>query len=79
MPLSVLLAVTASQIHNAMLPIQTCFARGLVFTTQDFSMIGDQIGNGGHGNKALRPSKQLIRNRNPTKIFPTGPMLRKLG
>jgi hypothetical protein len=62
MPFSILLAVTPSQIHNAMLPIQNRFARGLVFTTRDFSRIVKQVGNDGHGNKALRPSKRLIRN-----------------
>jgi hypothetical protein len=79
MPFPILLTVAASQIHNAILPIQNCFTRALVFTTPDFFKLGKQIRNDRHGNKAFRPQKQLIRDPNPLKIFLASPKLRKLG
>ena len=45
MPYPILLSVAASQKQNAILRIQNCFVRGLVFTTRDFSVIGNQIRN----------------------------------
>ena len=56
MPFSILAPVAASHIHTAILRIRSCFTRGLVFTTRNFTIIAIELANTGSETKTLLPA-----------------------